>query len=304
MQRSHFGNTHKGIPVHRFRLESASGVRVDLMEYGASVLSIEAPDRAGCLAPVTLGLDSLDRYLVAATTPGATSGSPEAHADDELARSVWWGEALGDGVRFHYHSPAGEGRRPCAIDCTIEYRLDSRGVLRIETRATSEARAVIDVATSLWFNLAGSGREELAGHVLEIAGRETAECDRDGVATGYLERVDGRAADFRTPRVLGDGAVAGAPAAPRYYLANAGGACAAMLARLRDPESGRSVEITSSRPALRVEFGTHDSTPAWGVLLRPQNLPASDRHAHFPEAWITPDRSIHHTTFYRFGIAP
>ncbi len=302
MRRRHFGNTRKGIPVHRFCLESAAGVRVSLMEYGASVVSIETPDRFGNLAPVTSGHDSLEHYLEHRPTLGATFGGFTDRATDGLSRSVWWGEALGGGVRFHYRSPAGEDGRPCALECAVEYRLDALGVLRIDAHATSDARAAVDLATNIRFNLAGGGSNALARHELEIASSELAQCDREGAVTGHLERVDGETSDFRRARPIGTQPGGDAPGRARFYLADTLGPSPRKLARLHDPESGRYVEVFSSQPALRFEAITHESQRARDVALCPQNLPGADRYAHFPDPWATPQRSYHHATLYRFGI--
>jgi len=182
MQRKYFGTTSDGIPVHIFHLESQSGVAVRVMEYGASLVSIETPDRyelSGYLgadsplgsapnASVNSSLNSslssslnsslssslnsslssslnsslsssLNSSLNTGRAPacGATlgryagrigdgafrlSGSLHTVSKDDgsdrpgagaagLHRAVWWGEALSEGVRFHYRTAARPERR-------------------------------------------------------------------------------------------------------------------------------------------------------------------------------------------------
>ena len=301
MQRRLFGTTRKGIPVHRFRLKSATGVSVDLMEYGASVVSIDAPDRFGHSTAVTLGHDHLEPYLAAGPTLAGTGNALQTRRVDALSGSVWWGEALGDGVRFHYRSPAGEDGRTVAIDCTVDYRLDASGVLRTEFVVKSEAHAPVDLMNRIPFNLAGRTGQSVMLHELAIESRERAACDHRGRATGHIEPIPPERICAQRIRDLASDV---APGHSQFYLTNVGGTPLATVARLADPESGRFVEISSSQPALRFTgiTGEHGSMSA--VLLCPQNLPSADRHAHFPSPWVTPDRPYHHATVYHFGIEP
>jgi len=48
------------VPVRRFTLTNVKGVRAQLIDYGATLTALHAPDRAGQLADVTLGFDNMD----------------------------------------------------------------------------------------------------------------------------------------------------------------------------------------------------------------------------------------------------
>src|SRR3954465_4628300 len=51
-----------GTDVHRWTLER-DGVRVRVLTYGGILQSVEAPDREGARAPISLGFDDLAGYL-------------------------------------------------------------------------------------------------------------------------------------------------------------------------------------------------------------------------------------------------
>jgi aldose 1-epimerase len=258
MQRKYFGTTSDGIPVHIFHLESQSGVAVRVMEYGASLVSIETPDRYGRTGPIVLGYDELSGYLGAdsslgsapnasvnsslstslstslntgrAPACGATlgryagrigdgafrlSGSLHTVSKDDgsnrpgagaagLHRAVWWGEALSEGVRFHYRSPAGAEGYPGALDCSVEYRLDSEGELRLDYRATTDAPTVLDLTSQIYFNLNDAGRSPVIDHELTISADEIVETDREGVPTGHYQRIVGSTLDFSSAKRLGE----------------------------------------------------------------------------------------------------
>src|SRR3954463_14797067 len=58
-----FGNLADGRSVERFTLGDADGVTVAILTYGGIIQRLDAPDRDGRRANVTLGFDALERYL-------------------------------------------------------------------------------------------------------------------------------------------------------------------------------------------------------------------------------------------------
>ncbi len=58
-----FGNARDGTQVQLFTITNASGVSVRIMTYGAAVVSLKVPDRAGKLDDIVLGYDTIDGYL-------------------------------------------------------------------------------------------------------------------------------------------------------------------------------------------------------------------------------------------------
>ena len=63
MQKEPFGKTAAGEPVDAFILTNRRGLRAKLMNWGACLVEMHTPDRSGALADITLGFDTLDRYL-------------------------------------------------------------------------------------------------------------------------------------------------------------------------------------------------------------------------------------------------
>src|SRR5438876_11236740 len=57
-----FGSTSEG-PVDRYTLTNSNGMRVRILTYGGILQTIEAPDRHGHNANVTLGFDNLADYV-------------------------------------------------------------------------------------------------------------------------------------------------------------------------------------------------------------------------------------------------
>src|SRR5262249_57842861 len=55
-----FGKTNDGQEVKVHTLTNIKGLRVRLIDYGATLISVEAPDRNGKNAKITLGFPTLD----------------------------------------------------------------------------------------------------------------------------------------------------------------------------------------------------------------------------------------------------
>ena len=66
--------TTLGTQVDRYTLTNAGGLNVSVMTYGATLTSVELPDRDGVFHNVTLYLDSVEDYLAGHPFFGPTCG--------------------------------------------------------------------------------------------------------------------------------------------------------------------------------------------------------------------------------------
>ena len=69
-----FGKTSDGQEVKVHTLTNLHGMRVKLIDYGATLISVETPDRSGKNANITLGFPTLDGYLQRHPFFGSTAG--------------------------------------------------------------------------------------------------------------------------------------------------------------------------------------------------------------------------------------
>ena len=164
------------------------------MTWGATLVSMEVPDRDGKFADVTLGFDTLDGYLGAhpfsAASPGATrtasrrgsSLSTERHTRSRrtTARTICTAASRAstrrtgsasrrerqNGVRFSVTSADGDEGYPGTLNVSVTYTLTADNELRIDYKATTDKPTVLNLTNHAYWNLAGAGEGDILGHEL------------------------------------------------------------------------------------------------------------------------------------------
>ena len=74
MTRDKFGSPIDGKQVEKFTLTNTKGMQAVLTNYGATLVSLKAPDRKGKFADVILGYDSVEGYANGTAFLGAVVG--------------------------------------------------------------------------------------------------------------------------------------------------------------------------------------------------------------------------------------
>jgi aldose 1-epimerase len=288
IEKSGFGTTPTGERVAQFILESGSGIVAKVIEYGATLTSLEAPDRKGRVGHVVLGFDTLEPYLDCGAYLGATvgrfanriaggrftlegdtiqltrnEGRHHLHGGGRgFDKALWRGEALEAGeeveARFRYCSPDGEEGYPGELDVSVSYRVDRSGSLRIDYRATTDRATPVNLAHHSYFNLNGGGATSVLSHEVCIEADRFLEIDEEGIPTGEILPVEGTPLDFRRPRALGsriDGLVAFRGGYDHTFALRSRQATPILAARVTDPETGRTLEVLTTQPGLQLYSG-------------------------------------------------
>ena len=289
IERFRFGATPQGEAVDRFLLER-DGVALELMSYGAALVSLSVPSRNGRPGHVALGFDALEPYLGDQPHFGATVGryanriagarfrlgrreirlsanEKENHlhgGERGFSRRVWRSEAFetqaGLGVRFEYRSADGEEGYPGSLDVAVVYTLGPGGELRIDYRASSDRATVVNLTHHSYFNLRDGGASQVLSHRVQIEADSYLPVDEAGIPTGELRPVEGTPLDLRRPRELGSQIESLVPERGGYdhclVLRERGGEGEpGLAARVFEPESGRVLELSTTQPSLQVYTG-------------------------------------------------
>ena len=352
LEKRNFGKTPDGTPVELYVLKGGR-ITVKVMTYGAIVTELDVPDRQGKMADVVLGFDTLEGYLADHPYFGATVGrvanriakgtfTLDGH-DYALAvnngpntlhgglkgfdKVVWKAQDVsgpdGPAVKFTYVSKNGEEGYPGNLSVGVTYSLrsgrDSEG-LQIDYTATTDQATPVNLTNHSYFNLAGPAAGTVLGHELEVFADQYTPADDTLIPTGAIEPVRGTPLDFTTATPIGAriNQLKGDPVGydHNYVLRNAPNASKAprLAARVREPASGRVLEVLTTEPAVQLYTGNFlDGTlkgkgqvayrKHQGFCLETQHYPDSVHHASFPSTILRPGSTYTQTTIYKFSAS-
>jgi len=336
-----FGTLPDGSAVDLYTLADGKGLTVRLMTYGATLVSLEWPDRDGALADCVLGHDALDGYLKASPYFGATVGrygnriargrftldgnthtlaanNGQNHLHGGVRgfdKILWKGEPVQDssgvGVRFTTLSPDGDEGYPGNLDVAVTYVLTAGGELIISYEAKTDKPTVVNLTHHSYFNLTG-GRRDVLGHALELAADRYTPVDAELIPTGLLAPVEDTPMDFRASASIGSRIAAVPGGYDHNYVLNSEGKTLASAARVFEPESGRVMEIRTVEPGLQFYSGNFlDGSIAgkagrvygkhWGFCLETQHFPDSPNRPEFPSTVLRPGETYRTMTVFKFS---
>ncbi|HZL78797.1 MAG TPA: aldose epimerase family protein [Candidatus Limnocylindrales bacterium] len=330
LDESEFGKLDDGTVVKQFTLRNARGMTVKVITYGAIISEIQAPDRNGALTNVVLGADSLERYTAGrGGIPGAVvlgrvanriagarftidgveykvtanAGTNQIHGGRRgFDKMVWQGQALpvtdhAASVRLTYLSKDGEEGFPGNLTASVTYTLTDNNELRLDYAATTDKPTLINLSNHAYFNLAGGG--DVLGHELWMNADRYTVADGQLIPTGGIAPVKDTPMDFTTPSLIG--ARMKEVTQPRSiydhsFIINGGGTSLVLAARVRDPQSGRDMEVRTTQPGVQLYTGRPGR-----FCLETQHFPDSIHHPNFPSTILRPGEKFESTTIYAFS---
>lgn len=339
-----------GREVALFTLTNANGLRARVTEYGAILVSMEIPDRQGDLADVTHGYDTLDGWLTNTSYFGATVGrfaNRIAHGkftldgkEYELATNnspgdipchlhggvtgfdkvLWSGTATADGVELTYLSKDGEEGYPGNLDIKVTYRLTEDNELIWQAEATTDAPTIINMAHHSYWNMGGNPAASINDHKLMLAADHYLPTNAGLIPSGEIAPVAGTPMDFTTPTAIGarveddfEALKFGGGYDHAWVLRKGGDSSLHLAARLKDPASGRVMEVHTNQPAIQFYGGNFlDGTVAGkggmkyahrtALCLETENFPDAPNNPDSPSSVLRPGETYTHTMVHRFLV--
>lgn len=344
-QTSVFDADGKRIDV--FTLTNAAGTEVRAMTYGAIIQSWKTADRAGRHADIVLGFDDPARYLKGDSpyfgavvgrygnriagarftldgrtyTLAANDGVNHLHGGTRgFDKVAWNGEIVKDSrgasVAFTRTSADGEEGYPGALTVRVTYTLTAKNELIVDYQATTDKPTVLNLTQHSYFNLAGAG--DILGHELRLNADRYTPVDKTLIPTGELAPVEGTPFDFRKPMRIGARVASEHPQMQfgrgydhNWVLARSGGGLS-LAAELYDPQSGRTLQVSTTEPGLQFYSGNFlDGTLTGkggqvykhrsGLCLETQRFPDSPNKPNFPTTVLRPGETYRTQTVFTTG---
>ena len=347
IQQHVWGMTPEGEAIILYTLRNDRGAEVRLSNYGAAVVAAVMPDREGRMADVVLGYKRPEGYFYDGAAAGKSvgrcanriaygrmtvegkeyalevnNGVNHLHGGTKnFANRVWESRVETNRVVMTLLSEDGDQGYPGELCVEAIFYFDDDCALEIPYLARTDRTTVVNLTNHVYFNLAGEDSGSGLDHELQLNASKVLEMNERQIPTGQLLDVEGTPQDFRTFRTFRPGIDAefnhirdfkgyDHPFVIDGWKPNILGE----VGTLRDPRSGRRVEVLSSQPSVMIYTGNwlaggcpetkHGGQYADydGVAIECQNYPDAVNHADFPSPLLHPGETYCQKIVYRFGV--
>ena len=342
-----WGMTPEGEAIVLYTLRNAQGAEVRLSNFGATIVGATMPDREGRMADVVLGYKHPEGYFHDGAAAGKSvgrcanriafgrmtvegqeysleinNGQNHLHGGtNNFANRVWESRVEGDSrVVMAPTSDDGDQGYPGELNVEVAFDFDDECSLELTYVAKTDRTTVVNLTNHVYFNLSGEASGSVLDHELRLNSSQVPEMNAQQIPTGRMLDVEGTPQDFRTFRRLGDGIDAefnhirdfrgyDHPFAVDGWKPGILGE----VGCLRDPRSGRQVEVLSSQPSAMLYTGNwlaggcpetksggryadHD-----GVAIECQNFPDAVNRPEFPSPLLHAGELYCQKIVFRFG---
>jgi aldose 1-epimerase len=289
-----WGRAPNGQPAEIYLLRNARGMEARITTYGATIISLSVPDRAGRMDDIVLGFDTIEGYLSRAylrDSPyfGAVIGrytnrisngrfqldgklislainNPpnQLHGGKRGFDKVVWEAKAGGGpeadLQLTYESKDGEEGFPGNLRVTVVYTLTEEA-LKIDYNATTDRDTVVNLTNHSYFNLKGAGEGDILGHQLQLNADQFTPVDAALIPTGELRSVKATPFDFTKPSSIGarinvndEQLIFGKGYDQNFVLSGTEGTLR-LAALLQEPTKGRRLEVWTTEPGIQFYTG-------------------------------------------------
>jgi aldose 1-epimerase len=246
-------------------------------------------------------------------------------------KRLWTAEPFerpdGVGVVLRYTSAAGEEGFPGTLQTRVTYTLTAQDQLVVDYEATADRATPVNLTQHTYWNLAGTSTATGAGplptildHQLTLDAAGFTPVDTTLIPTGQIAPVAGTPFDFRTATAIG--ARIGQPDQQlkfgggydhNWVLDRGGRTGLVRAARLVEPRTGRTLEVTTTEPGIQFYSGNFldgsirgKGGRAYpyrsGLALETQHFPDSPNKPQFPTTILRPGETYRSQTVFAFGV--
>lgn len=282
-----FGKTNDNKDVNTYILKNSLGATLKLMDLGATIISINVPDRNNYFADVVCGYDDVESYMENSGYQGAiigrygnriknstftldginyklfnNEGSNHLHGGREgFDKKIWEAKTWEIGntmfVEFSYLSCHMEEGYPGNLKVKVLYSFDDNNVISINYKATTDKKTVLNLTNHAYFNLGGYDSGTILNHSLWLDADYVSCVDSELIPTGEKIDVTNTPFDFRTEKLLGkdinsnDALLKLGQGYDHNFILNNDGSIK-HIATLKDTVSGRIMKVYTNQPCVQI----------------------------------------------------
>jgi aldose 1-epimerase len=342
LKKEFYGKTKSGEPVDLYEINNSKGISISIINYGGIITSIKMPDKNGTIGEINLGFDSLDQYENGNSYFGALIG----RFGNRIAEGKFkldgkrYSLALNDnntnhlhggvigydkiiwnvkeirskdcvGIKLIYKSKDGEEGYPGNLNIEVDYTITENNEFTIDYFAKSDRSTPINLTNHAYWNLAGKG--DVKNHELELNANFYLPSNDHLIPTGEILSVKNTPMDFTKSKTIGKEIekIAGVGYDHCYIINNASEG-PNFTARVFEPNTGRCLEIYTTKPAVQFYSGnflnnlkgrkgeTYNKNS--GFCLETEYYPDAVNHSHFPTCILKPDEEYKYKTVHKLFV--
>jgi aldose 1-epimerase len=345
---SPFGKLADGTPVSLYTMKNSKGMVMKVINYGGIIVSLTAPDKNGKLEDVVLGYDSLKGYVddnetyfgslvgrygnrIAkgkftldgkAYSLATNNGVNHLHGGNKGFNRVFWNieeRPSEDGVALtlSYVSKDMEEGYPGTLQVEVVYTLTNKNELRIDYKATTDKKTIINLTQHSYFKL-NPGVADILSHELLLNGDKFLAVDKTLIPAGSPKDVANTPFDFRTPALIGsrinekDEQLKFGNGYDHCWVLNEAKDGLNHAATVYDSITGRELTVYTTEPGIQFYSGNFLNGSGEGkkgivynfrngLCLETQHFPDSPNRSDFPSVVLNPGETYTSQTIYKFS---
>lgn len=335
-----FGKDNLGYELNAYLLSNSNGMKCEVTNYGARIISLEVPDKQGLLEQVVIGFPDIEPYLERDAYYGAVvgryanriaggkfnldgktykleqnEGLNTLHGGNKGFQVKTWQTRLDERrneVQFTCLSPDSENGFPGNLEMKVTYRLTSDNTLEVLYEAQADKDTFVNFTQHSYFGLAGFREDSILDHKLQIFADHYLPVDNQLIPSGEYREVDGTVFDFRTPKTIGKDIDAndhqlnlGSGYDHCYVLRGKDGLHHA--ASVWHPGNGRKLDVFTTEPGLQFYTANHikdeelSLKPRCAFCLETQHFPDAPNQPDFPSTLLKHGEKFQSQTHFRFS---
>ncbi|MDA3797989.1 MAG: galactose mutarotase [Kiritimatiellae bacterium] len=280
-----YTTTPSGETVDLYTLENDNNISVKIITFGATIISIETPDKNGKSENILIEFNKPEEYIDNIYYLGSTVGrvcnriknakfqlagrqvNVDANLDDThmihggvdgFSHKLWTANIISDSVQpalsMSYISPDGEAGFPGELQTTVIFTLNNENELIIEYKAHTSKETVVNFTNHAYFNL--EGNDSISSHEVKINASTFLPSTPEGFPTGKIESVENTPFDLRDFKTIGnlheydDEQIKMFEGFDHNFIVDKSDD--KFVAEVREPNSGRVLKIFSTEPGVQL----------------------------------------------------
>lgn len=333
---------NNGNLIEVFTLSNSNGIKVEICNHGARILSILTPDKNGIFSDITIGYKRPEDYF---TKPHAYYGATIGRYSDRIenARFVLGGTTYclsinengdcnhGGKVGFDqkvmsakivdntlvlkYLSPDGEEGFPGNLDFSVSYTLTEQNELVLNYTATCDKDTVCNFTNHTYFNI--GSYDTVHNYFIKVNASRYTPYDERMICHGQFLPVEGTKLDLRKGANIGE-VISSKEKLIRqqngldltYVINRTTKNGLEYCASLYDNESGRLVKCYSTLPGIQIytanhhaeEYPTEPYKNHCAICMETQYFSNSPNCPTYPTTTLKKGETYHSKTIYKFEI--